>query len=171
MAVINQELESIELPEHLKASITSKEEVEKDELLTSPQKRQSTRGYEDDNNDYYISPAPDTSLDHASGDIEETKSYESEERKMPRRSSEKPKTIRKNSKLPTDNVRRSSTINKGGAKNESKEYLTIKDTGDKEERDHLDAKALWSPNELRPDIILRIREQIKNAFGSSVEKE
>lgn len=171
MAVINQELESIELPEHLKAPAVSKEEFDKDELLTSPQKGPSTRDFGDANNDYYISPAPDTSLDNASEEMEEIHSNESEEKKMPRRSSEKPKIIKKNSKLPTENIRRSSTINKTNSKNETREYLTIKDTGDKEERDHLDAKALWSPNELRPDIILSIRDQIKGAFGPAVEKE
>ena len=46
-----------------------------------------------------------------------------------------------------------------------------KDVGNKEARDKQDWKAIWVPNEIRTDIVVKIREHIKAAFGNTIEEE
>lgn len=51
------------------------------------------------------------------------------------------------------------------------EELVIRDVGNKEVRDRQDCKAIWAPNELRADIVSKVREQIRAAFGAEIEAD
>ena len=182
MAVINQELESIELPEHLKPKEEPKIEMQ-DEFLATPEKPKPMREeIEEDKEDYFISPVKNNEEEnYEEEDYEEVVHEEVvheevvQEVRSPvlenRKSSKTTSNSRKSSRLSMNKSRKSSNFSKPLPKAEPKEFLAIKDIGNKEVRDKKDAKTLWSPNELRTDIILKVREQIKNAFGAKIEKD
>lgn len=171
MSVITQELDTIDLPEHLKVrkdEIKVNDEVD-DELLASPNKREKDEEEEEDkdDNEYNISPLRG----------------QDEEYRMSRRSidDDTKSVMSKSSKMSTDSKsklrgsinqpRKASKSSKFVVEVESKKLLEIFDIGNKEVRDKKDVKIIWSPNELRSDIVQKIQSQIKSAFGSSIESK
>lgn len=176
MAVIKQELDSIQLPEHLIAKRDAQEakedieaEPEDEELLASPE-RSTSSGHQDP--EIRVS-----NLENSNRSIEneEQHSYSSMENysmQAYEKSNFKPKAELTISVSSTEKPKRQSKISKP-SKSENSEtfHLEILDVGNKDSRDRKDVKAVWSPNELRADVVKNIRTQIKAAFGAKFEKD
>ena len=170
MSVIMQELDSVELPEHLKAKpeeqkyeenkqikfdtseLYKHSELNEDDFLTSPVRS--------------VNNSRESSVDafsETSGNNEELKEEIENVPEPPKLNNSNQKKIMTAKKIPQvkSKLKQSDKI----------EPLVIKDVGDKESRDQKDSKAIWSPGEIRTDIISKIRDQIKAAFGSEIEKD
>lgn len=171
MSVIMQELDSVELPEHLKAKpeepkyeeikqikfdtseLYNNTDTNEDDFLTSPVRSEKDS---DEDSDGVLSETPEKS-EEIQAEIEHIP-----EPPKSNNSSQKKKKIAAK-KIPQSKSKPQKVT--------KIEPLEIKDVGDKEVRDRRDSKAIWSPGEIRTDIISKIRDQIKAAFGSEIEKD
>ena len=168
LSVITQELQTVIIPEHLKLERKPAKNVLTDEeFLISPEKQFDK--FIENKDDYFDIPA---NIDEQSFELEENKSEDE--------FSNLSKSIRPDpdqsfsSKQPTRETFNKSRKQSKAAALQSEEvqveFLVIKDVGSKEARDKQDCKSIWVPNEIRTDIVLKIRDQIKAAFGSNVEE-
>lgn len=187
MAVINQELDTIELPDHLiakKAADDAKRDADEakedfqddkeENLLSSSEKNISDEeSYKEEHTHMTASQFDDQHLsvenqEHCYASFENTqaKSLESSSQNSKRDDEElPPKSV--------DRPKRNSKIRKLSHKEQESEveYLQILDVGNKDLRDKKDVKVIWTPNELRSDVTKNIRSQIKSAFGAQFEKD
>ena len=187
MAVINQELEMIELPEHLlakKAADEAKEDADEakedihldveDNLLSSSDRNiPDEEYYREDETEMTMSNFEDQHLSvekeeysYASFEDNQAKSFEGSSQISKRTDEEAPpKSV--------DRPKRASKIGRFSQKEQSPEveHLKILDVGNKDVRDKKDVKVIWTPNELRSDVTKHIRSQIKAAFGAKIEKD
>jgi len=170
MTVINQELNEVDLPDNLKISRKISEKIEMDdEMLASPSKEpDENETYEEVKEEFIVSPVKTESLqvneDHKSQPVHTPESIGS---KASSRNSERKSYARGS----MSQQKRESKFGKTMKKSEPKVMLEIKDIGNKEAREKNDLKTLWSPGELRTDIILKIKNQIQYTFGSKVESD
>ena len=171
MTVINQELESIELPDHLKA----KKEEEDDDLLASPTKRNQNTWDDEEEEEkeetphIYVSPSPE--MEETENSENDDNSHDNFSVSSSGRTSQKSKKSVSSFSKTLKKSRKSSRMRKEMIESEEKEYLEILDIGNKELRDKKDLKTIWTPGELRVDVIQHIKTQIKSAFGAKIEKQ
>jgi hypothetical protein len=176
MSVITQELDSVELPDHLeRKQEESKDDYNDDDLLSSPiqiedeeevkeEEKEEVNEEEKDDSDYFISPVKDQD-----DEFRQSKNSIEDDDSAMSRSSRKSTGSRK-SKTSTNQIRQVNKVSKFGEE-ETRKMLEIYDIGNKEARDKKDSKIVWSPNELRSDIMQKIQSQIKSSFGSSIESK
>ena len=171
MSVIMQELDSVELPGHLKSKPEEPkyEEIRQIKFDTSELYKHS----ESNEDDFLTSPvrSVNNSRESSVSAISEASENNEELKEEVEHVPEPPKFNNSSQKKKKMTAKKIPQAKSNFQKSDEIEPLVIKEVGDKELRDQKDSKAIWSPGEIRTDIISKIRDQIKAAFGCEIEKD